>query len=83
MNLGVETLQLQRLYKGFEITQNDFHVRIRESKFRINTVQLIKIVGWVERKRYPKSLENVGFRSSTQPTPVLVFSVNPSVLNSE
>ncbi|MEH2401211.1 hypothetical protein [Nostoc sp.] len=27
-----------------------------------------------------QSLDNVGFRSSTQPTPVLVFSLNPSGL---
>ncbi|WP_335095140.1 hypothetical protein [Nostoc sp.] len=27
-----------------------------------------------------QSLDNVGFRSSTQPTPVLVFSLDPSVL---
>ncbi|MBD2534713.1 hypothetical protein H6G97_36695 [Nostoc flagelliforme FACHB-838] len=27
-----------------------------------------------------QSFDNVGFRSSTQPTPVLCFSFNPSVL---
>ncbi len=33
-----------------------------------NTVQLRKIVGWVKQSATQQSPENVGFRSSTQPT---------------
>ncbi len=33
-----------------------------------NTVQLRKIVGWAYRGETQQSHENVGFRSSTQPT---------------
>ncbi len=35
-----------------------------------NTVQLRIIVGWVERSETQQMPENVGFRSSTQPTQI-------------
>ena len=34
------------------------------------------VVGWVERSETQKRIDNVGFRPSTQPTPVLVFMLN-------
>ncbi|MEH2319894.1 hypothetical protein [Nostoc sp.] len=47
---------------------------------KFKAVQLRIIVGWVERSETQQSTENVGFRPSTQPTLVLVFDFNPSVL---
>ncbi len=35
-----------------------------------NTVQLRIMVGWVERSETQKRIDNVGFRPSTQPTPM-------------
>jgi hypothetical protein len=45
-----------------------------------NTTRLRKFVRWVERNETQQSLENVGFRSSTQPTLELFFRLNQTVL---
>ncbi|WP_230967590.1 hypothetical protein, partial [Nostoc commune] len=45
-----------------------------------NTARLRRFVGWVERSETQQSPENVGFRSSTQPTQECFFRLNRAVL---
>ncbi len=57
--------------------RQQFNVR-RSARKRtpyLNTVQLRIIVGWVERSETQQMLENVGFRSSTQPTQIYFYGL--------
>ncbi|MEH2172931.1 hypothetical protein [Nostoc sp.] len=47
-----------------------------QRRLKLNTVQLIKIVGWVKQSATQQSPGNFGFRSSTQPTQVNIFGAN-------
>ncbi len=44
-----------------------------------NTARLRRFVGWVEGRETQQSPENVGFRSSTQPTSECFFGLNRAV----
>ncbi|MEH1897963.1 MAG: hypothetical protein V7K94_22210 [Nostoc sp.] len=60
----------------------DWGLGIGDWGLGIGNGELRRIVGWVERSETQQSFDNVGFRSSTQPTPNSARAKRPAIANS-